>query len=186
MFETIAKQRFGKLIAIKPTNQRKNRSIVWECKCDCGGTKLVSRGHLMVGGVKSCGCLLKETSVQALLDAAEKRKLPRGEASFNSILSGYKQSAKNRGHSFKLTRKQFKNLTQLNCFYCGCEPSREFKSNSGNFNGNYIYNGIDRMDNSKGYTLKNCVSCCWECNYMKRDINKKEFIARCKIIAENF
>jgi hypothetical protein len=32
-----------------------------------------------------------------------------------------------------------------------------------------MVNGIDRMDNTKGYVLGNIVSCCTECNYVKRD-----------------
>lgn len=116
-----------------------------------------------------------------------KRTLPYGEASFNSIISGYKQSAKNRCYSFELTKEQFRKLTKQNCFYCDCEPFKEFEcAGKGNFNGNYIYNGIDRADNSKGYTLENCVSCCEECNHMKRTMNQKEFIDKCRTIAENF
>ena len=29
-------QKFGKLTVIKETKERKNKSIVWICKCDCG------------------------------------------------------------------------------------------------------------------------------------------------------
>ena len=49
-------QRFGKLTAIKPTDERRNRSVMWECKCDCGNTTYVRVGNLRPGGTTSCGC----------------------------------------------------------------------------------------------------------------------------------
>lgn len=54
-------KRFGKLVAVFPTEGRSKRgSILWECKCDCGKTKLVSRRDLVSGYVRSCGCLRSE------------------------------------------------------------------------------------------------------------------------------
>ena len=61
--ETVARfigQRFGKLVALKPTEERKRGYIVWECKCDCGKTAYVASTDLLKGSTKSCGCLYKE------------------------------------------------------------------------------------------------------------------------------
>lgn len=54
-------QRFGRLVALRPTEERKREYIVWECKCDCGETVYVPSTNLMKGSTKSCGCLYKET-----------------------------------------------------------------------------------------------------------------------------
>ena len=53
----ISNQRFGKLIAVKPTTERKHGSIIWECLCDCGNSHFVSAENLLGGNCKSCGCL---------------------------------------------------------------------------------------------------------------------------------
>lgn len=53
----IANQRFGNLIAIKPTTERKHGSIVWECLCDCGNTHFTTVELLLSGNTKSCGCI---------------------------------------------------------------------------------------------------------------------------------
>ena len=45
-------------------------------------------------------------------------------------------------------------------------------------------NGIDRINNTKGYIKGNCAPCCKKCNYMKRDMLKEEFIMKCKEIVE--
>ena len=43
-------------------------------------------------------------------------------------------------------------------------------------NGDYIYNGIDRLDNSVGYTKENCVPCYKMCNYAKNKFTMEEFL----------
>ena len=59
--------------------------------------------------------------------------------------------------------------------YCGSEPSYKINTNTTDNHGDYMYNGIDRVDNIKGYDLDNCVTCCSLCNWMKRDLTIKEF-----------
>lgn len=54
-------QRFGKLTVIEragsaPTDGKP----IWLCKCDCGNEKIVRGACLKSGGVKSCGCLMRE------------------------------------------------------------------------------------------------------------------------------
>ena len=49
-------QRFGKLVAIKPSGRKRRGYIEWECKCDCGNITYVASGDLKAGVVTSCGC----------------------------------------------------------------------------------------------------------------------------------
>jgi hypothetical protein len=58
---------------------------------------------------------------------------------------------------FDLTEDEFEKLKRLNCFMCDKE------SNMNNLN------GVDRVDNKKGYTLNNCLPCCYDCNKIKND-----------------
>ena len=60
----ITGQRFSRLIALCPTNLRSARSVIWECKCDCGNTLLVVITYLQFGRVRSCGCLCRETTAK--------------------------------------------------------------------------------------------------------------------------
>lgn len=50
-------QRFGRLVAVKPTGEMRWGSEIWECKCDCGQTTRVIKSNLASGGTQSCGCL---------------------------------------------------------------------------------------------------------------------------------
>lgn len=53
-------QRFGKLIALAPTEERRNGSVVWQCQCDCGRECRYPLKTLRQGSAKSCGCLKGE------------------------------------------------------------------------------------------------------------------------------
>lgn len=102
-------------------------------------------------------------------------KLASGEASFNALFCQYRWVAKNRGFDWAISKKEFRELTQLNCFYCDSVPSNN-KSSQDN-SGTYTYSGIDRMDNNLGYFLQNCVPCCKRCNVAKNDNSIDEFRA---------
>lgn len=57
-------QRFGRLVAISPTEKRgTNGSVIWKCKCDCGNIVEVSVKNLTAKSGKntrSCGCVLED------------------------------------------------------------------------------------------------------------------------------
>ncbi len=53
----ITGMRFGKLVAVEPTDLRAEGTVVWKCQCDCGGEVLTSLHQLCSGYRKSCGCL---------------------------------------------------------------------------------------------------------------------------------
>lgn len=56
-------ERFGRLRAIKRQGTDEQGSALWLCKCDCKGTRVVSRANLRKGRVKSCGCLQGQRGV---------------------------------------------------------------------------------------------------------------------------
>lgn len=51
-------------MVIKDSGLRKDRHVVWECKCDCGEKTLTSSSNLIRGHTQSCGCLNKERVVE--------------------------------------------------------------------------------------------------------------------------
>lgn len=52
--------RFGRLTAIRPTEQRSAKAVIWECLCDCGETVFVRTTSLTSGHTISCGCVKRE------------------------------------------------------------------------------------------------------------------------------
>ncbi len=56
----IAGKRFGRLVALEPTQRRCKTSVVWKCQCDCGRIAYCDTDSLNGGNTRSCGCLLEE------------------------------------------------------------------------------------------------------------------------------
>ena len=50
----IAGVRFGHLVAVEPTSERKNGYTVWKCLCDCGRIVMYSSRHLKNGWRTAC------------------------------------------------------------------------------------------------------------------------------------
>lgn len=60
--QDITGERFGRLTALSPTEQRdSNGSVIWELKCDCGKLTYKTVNTLKSGRVLSCGCRYRET-----------------------------------------------------------------------------------------------------------------------------
>jgi hypothetical protein len=84
--------------------------------------------------------------------------------SIDSKFSQYRSLAKRRNISFLLTKDQFATFWQKPCYYGGNKPGHEIETI-----------GIDRIDSSKGYSIENCVPCCFRCNIAKNDMNIQDF-----------
>ena len=167
-------KRFGRLIVLEPTDEMRQENVVWKCLCDCGKIYRVITSSLNRGHTRSCGCLHIDTASELLEKVGRQNRMNYGEASFRDVLRIYKRNAKDRMVSFELTTEEFAELTKKNCYYCGAEPAK-VNHPTRNY-GPYIYNGIDRVDNTKGYILENCVTCCMTCNKMKVRLDINNFL----------
>lgn len=57
-------QKFGRLTVIRLLKERQYNKKVYKCKCDCGKYTNVIGSSLTSGKTKSCGCLLKESTIK--------------------------------------------------------------------------------------------------------------------------
>src|SRR6185436_14811582 len=86
----------------------------------------------------------------------------------------------------------FFKLSQQPCYYCGQKPyiSRNIASGKRKPKiskiqielGNFVYNGLDRIDNTKGHTVDNVVTCCYRCNQGRNDMTQEQFFNLIKLI----
>ena len=170
-------QKFGRLLVVEKTTIRTSaHTFFWKCLCDCGDEVIVSRTNLQSGHTMSCGCYNKD---QARLRVI----LPDGTAACNRIFRGTQNRAKKLGVLFSLTKEEFIELTKKNCFYCNSAPTPYAKRQREN--APFIANGLDRVDNIKGYEIGNVVPCCTKCNSAKNDGTKEEFFAWALGLAQN-
>lgn len=98
---------------------------------------------------------------------AEKHRGYRGNP--EAVWKIYKRGAEKRNLLFEISVQDLINrFWKKPCSYCG-DPIETA--------------GIDRIDNSAGYTALNTVPCCSTCNFMKRDMKCQDFLSHCKKIA---
>lgn len=153
--------RFNHFLVLSRHHEKYHGQIMWLCRCDCGKEIPVATSDLKRGYKVKC-----------------RRDCPKfgvikGVAAFNYIYNGYVKGARRRKMEFTLSKTEFKDITSQLCHYCGCAPSTS--ANRPELNGDYVYNGIDRLNNSFGYVKKNCIPCCWHCNRAKQVLSEKEF-----------
>lgn len=177
MIKVFSGQKFGSLIVVREVasiraGKAKQSVRRVEVRCDCG--KSVEARLSSVRNGQS-----KKASASGKL----RRKAP-GEHAINSVVNTYVQAARRRKHAFELSREQVVRLIFSNCYYCGSEP-KNVRGANGMF-GSIRYNGIDRVDNSKGYTDDNCVPCCETCNKAKNKMTFAEFADWVKRLIQHF
>lgn len=158
---------FGKLIVLEFAGPDKYGKSLWRCKCSCGNEI-----------TKAAGDLRRMSEGHCIKCNRGHNQLKFGEANRNRVYKSYQAGANKRNLEFDLSLEEFIKTTQEKCHYCGALPS-VFKRDShhGKSNGLYTGNGIDRKDNIIGYTLSNCLPCCYTCNIAKRDMSYDDFIS---------
>ena len=80
----------------------------------------------------------------------------------NKRYNSYQNRAIQKGLDFVLSKDAFDLILSNSCYLCNKECSSTH------------HNGLDRIDNSKGYIEDNVKSCCGGCNYMKRNYSVED------------
>lgn len=83
----------------------------------------------------------------------------------------YKYGAIRRSLDFDISKEDFEKIRNDACYICK------------RFSDKNHCNGIDRVDNERGYTIDNCKSCCADCNFMKKNLDYEIFIYQCAFVA---
>lgn len=152
--ETLIGMKFGRLVLHSIIKSADRGPVRFGCLCECGKRTTVNFQRLRPRTNVSCGCAMGGCN-----------RLPPTVSAFNSLIYRYKYGSRLKKRAFRISRRQCVFLFQSNCHWCGSNPSGILLNPRAN--GAYIYNGIDRIDNSRGYIIGNVVSCCAICNRLK-------------------
>ncbi len=157
-------KRLGSLVVLRPIVERhEHGGRQWLVACDCGAEKILSTNAF--GSNRSCGCqspkhpnyIRKEITGTVYADLRDKHRNRTGsEAGLISI-------------------QTCRSLIMMACHYCGAPPSNTRKG--------MCYQGIDRIDNSRGYIDGNCIPCCQMCNFFKHKHGQDVFLNHVRAIA---
>jgi hypothetical protein len=168
--EPLIGQVFGRLTVIGDggllyVNRRGRKGRrAWEVQCECGNIVIRRAEAVKTQKYNSNGC---DQGCAARKEGT----------AFRGLYATYKANAIKRGYEWGLTEEQFKELTSGPCYYTGRLPSSICRSKAGEV---YIYNGVDRLDNTKGYVIGNVVACSGDVNIAKNTLSEDEFYSLVK------
>lgn len=159
---------FGRWTVIEQAPNLKRHDSRWVCQCTCGNKSIVGGRNLRDGRSKGCKpCALNAKRGVPL--GPSPLRLPLSEKATNVIFGDYRQGARVRGLAFRLSREAFGALITAPCTYCGRPPFDRWVDRRAPDRGVFLHGGVDRKDNTIGYTPENSVACCADCNWAKGD-----------------
>lgn len=135
-------------------------------QCDCGDFRW-ARSDILKKNKWGCKSCAKELG----------RKKFGEEHSINNAWKSLTNNAKNRGILVEISKEDFVQIAKMDCFYCGEHPKEKIYYDQPEWSTPAKLNGIDRVDNSIGYTLDNIVASCYICNRGKMDLSLEDFKA---------
>lgn len=147
-------------LTVKKILEKDNRSGIYLlCICECDNEVTIRSDTFRNGKFNNC----LKCGIWSSFDQ------------MSYIYSSYKDCAKDRNIIFNLNKEEVENIVFKNCYYCDSIP-RERLIKRGKKYKSIKYNGIDRIDSSKGYIADNILPCCYTCNIAKSDLTYEEFI----------
>lgn len=158
-------------IRIDRPNRRS--AIKWKVKCiDCSSEswKFSNTFNGLKYGCKKC----YDESLKRFDNGPAKKK----------AWTSLKSNAKSRGIQVGISFDEFCNVASKDCVYCGAKPVS--KSGFKDWQKQAFLNGIDRINNDDGYYIGNIVSCCYQCNWSKRDLSINEWSDWIMNLSSNF
>lgn len=168
--QKILGRRYGRLTALRYDGFYRIGKRRWAmvlCRCDCGKRRRVRANSLSSGNTTSCGCYKAELDSQVWSTDYVERQL----------YYHYRINAVKRDRAFELSYERFYKMIHSPCFYCGSPPSTYRAIKKKRHTHELWFNGIDRKDNDRGYTVTNSVTCCKICNHAKHVESYQDFMA---------
>lgn len=155
----LTNKKFGKLMVIRrAVEAENNRGALWECKCNCGGKKVVRGTSLTSGNTQSCGCDWKTAAYERISGA---------------YWWGIKQNAKKKGLDFTINKKEAWELYIKQNKKCSISHV-DIDFGEGLTRKNQIAS-LDRIDSGKGYVKENIRWVHKDINKMKWDMSDETF-----------
>jgi hypothetical protein len=154
------------------------QACLW--KCDCGNTHKARKINVLYGHTRSCGCSHWPRKSQA------QNWQGHGEIplrSWNQI----RANAKTRKLPFEITIQEAWKLFLTQNRKCAFTSEELIFPPGGRTEGkeNLGTASLDRITNTKGYTIDNVQWVHKYINFMKRELSSKDFILWCKKVVDN-
>lgn len=166
-------KRFERLIVTNQTSKRYKGYVVWECLCDCGNIVFYDCSRLILGRIKSCGCLKTDENVKHFNYKGYK------DIS-KTYITTIKHRANRRNLGFDITIEYISDLLEKQNHKCALSGLPIYLKNKKDKTAS-----LDRIDNSKGYIKGNVQWLHKDINDLKSNYSDEEFIKICGLIWNN-
>lgn len=155
-FNDLSGQKFGRWTVLYRSHPNKgNKKTYWHCRCECGKESDVDAYILKKGQSSSCGCWQKEVARISAEIARSSLKCHHGSRTrLYHIWTGMKQRCYNKNHKYYM-HYGGKNITVCDKWKNNFEEFRSWAYENG-YDETDKDLSIDRIDNGKGYSPKNC------------------------------
>lgn len=174
----LTNQRFGKLVALKLSNERTTAKLrIWECRCDCGKIKKVVAKSLRNGMTKSCGCEAHPSKSKNVNWKGY------GEISLD-FYTTLRRNAQSRFLSFEVSIEYLWELFLKQDRRCALS-GRLLQFGRINKDRANTTVSIDRINSSKGYVEGNVQWVHKKINIMKNVYSQEEFLNLCKEVVKH-
>lgn len=165
-----------------PSKKQEHTGLYWTAQCvECFDVYDVAGSNIRNGLSKrcsNCGCKNGASTRTGIV----KTKMTPKESAEHYLLKNIRRDGRKRGWNWELSKDEFLNLIYKKCSYCGRPPQQSSNplANHGLLQKRAVeaiitWNGIDRIDSSKGYVQGNVATCCHTCNKMKSNLSLEEF-----------
>lgn len=168
--------KFGEWTTVSEKYKRSNsHHYVVDVVCSCGKQTTVYAAQLTGGRTARCWTC----------GNGSKPRVSASDYVVNVVFGHYKKSAQKIELDFSLTKEDFSKLIFEKCHYCGREPINMVKDR---YTQRELpaYSGLDRVDNSIGYSIKNVVPSCRWCNEAKKAKTSEQWESWIKGLVENY
>jgi hypothetical protein len=158
--------RFGQLTVVNRSQEKRHRSTVWECKCDCGSVVFIKANTLLSGYTKSCGCL-------------RTRRLRTGTLSLcGTLLGNTRRGAEVRGIPWLVTDEELEQLFITQSGKCALSGEPIEATNK-----ECLTASLDRKNSRLPYRADNVQWVHKDVNKMKQAFEQDCFLRWCSRIA---
>lgn len=185
--------KFGWLVVLRRGSDKRfktSKHVQWECRCVCGAHTTMRADRLRrLEPNLSCGC-------KRFTGFHGNSKHDPKSASFIGLFNRMRNSARRRRLPWNLSLHHFKRLVTSRCNWCETAPAERFnavvsknrrmqRKHATRYvrDGWIKYNGLDRVNNDRGYFRRNVKPSCKYCNFARNERTVQEFKSWIKRIA---
>ena len=159
----------------KENKERKQRKEVGNICLDCG--KQIEKPIEGVKGdkiIKCEGCYQNSRKVEENRDRSDRDYALENRLNPTKVLHSYMRKAASKNRAFEISKEKFIELLLGDCSYCGnkCDVTK--------------VQGVDRINSDCSYVEGNTTTACSVCNYMKRDMTKRNFAEAVAHVYQHF